>query len=1486
MSKKSSRVGVSLSATAVCAAAVIAFVLTASYDVALPGLYYDELIQVVPSLAFVKGGLPSRVNALPATQIELFGRPLPLMTMDYMGAVKTVAFTPIAAAFGVTPASVRGFTIAVGALALVVTFAFARRLCGNAAAAVAVLLLASDPGYIFYTRADFAPTAMMMLFKAVALWQLAIWWQSGRRAALSIACMALGLGVYDKANFMWIVGALAVAAAAVGARGLTDRIRSKDAAVAGGSFVVGASPLIWSNLSWPPPTLAALWGPAVQGGPPGGPVMQLLHRIGLLMDLLDGRATGRLLGADVSGWPVLSVMAALAATWVVVEWFRGRHGVRPAAFVLLAGWWILVAAALTPGGYAAHHVILAYPFPHLLVAMTVVWAACAAQRRVVWASARMPALVMCGLTAAPVAANGATVAAVFDHLRATGGDRNWSDAVYALNAYLLEDPDKPLVVLDWGLHFNLVALSQGRLRSVEVWPALNNAAGNQALLTGMFVNFEYRYVLHAPAATNFPLPRQHFLQAATNAPHPPVLQKRFTTRDGNPVFEVYTVPQQAALHERAAAASAADRCNSIAAEPNPVVVETGLGTTKLTWCVEGTADAEVYVSGDSGPEKLFARGTRGSGEAPWIRSGARYEFRLYADRAHQILLASTLVTGTSAPSASVVSGSGTESAARVYLPEMAPSRGRRLAALAALLALAIPLAFRVLRRHGRSVERSPIRTEDAWCVLIAVFVIAAAWTPLALSDKSLLVLHDASEQTYPWWQYSVAEIQRGTMPLWDPYTGGGTTHVGEGQQGVFYPPFVVLAAVGGSWASTTAAIHVFAFMHALLAWGGAYLLARVLGLRGLEAFGTGLTFALGGFFSLRALGQLNIYYATAWVPLVVAGPFLVLRRCDLRWSLLSGAALALSLLAGHAQPAFHGGLAFGLVALWLCVSSPYEDRSLLGVRRAALMCGLAVTSACAFSAVQLLPMVEYQHLALRWVGTAEPVAADARISLATLEANPSFHVQKFPTALFAHVGTVEDGSLYIGTAAFLLAVLGSVSRPLRRRAVWITLFVLGLLLSLGSATPALKIAYALLPLSDRIRAPVRHLLLAHLSASVLVGMGLARMTSGIPSGGRERLGIAAGAVTVACAIGVVAASQRPSSDVALPLLGGGLAAILVVVLLLWPRRRASSRSRACAALVTLAAIELSVAWTTMLPPVAPSGGSGNVEVRTYFGSELAEGVHRFVQQHPGLYRMDFTDSPIPANFGEILRMPTVNRFSATLPRRFHEFRSTLGFLPPDRGPDILGTRYLLSRRPLDGVQKVGQIGVFAVYENRSALPLAWVVEEAELVADDHAVLATLKDPSWQPRRSAVVTADQRSEVSPCQRGGDGIITRTDYTPEMVRVHVHNRRPSLVTTSDPDYPGWIATVDGRRFPVVRANYAFRAVCAPAGEHVVEFRYVPTSVRFGALVTVVSMVVVVGGLARRYRTTRGQFRGADGGRYRTLRTVLFRPVHADDTIAPKP
>ena len=529
---------------AVLLGAVVVFILLAASHIDLPGIYYDEVIQVAPALRFVKGdAIKSQVSELDNTAIGFDGHRLPLMTMGYIGAVKTIAFVPIAATLTLGPRSIRYFTILIGALALLAIAGFARRFLGPAAAALAVVFLATDPSYLICCRTDYGPTVFMMALKGVALWQLIIWWQTGKSWPLYRAALAIGLGVYDKTNFLWIVIALAGAAFLLEPRFIA-RLTRRQAVCACGFFIVGCLPLVIYNRHWPPATLVALQSQnhyeAKEARAPQSfeeVERRLIQRTTVFASLFTAKSVMYVRDLPPPRIVIMpfAVFAASFITLVCYAFRRLRRRWRREMFLLLATFFILLLATLTPGAFKIHHLILAYPFPHLLVATIVVRFARQCYRLRAPLGAIASAAVVCICAFAPVTASMLRYRQIMVGLQRTGGTDNWSDGIYALDSWLeTHDPGQPVVSADWGIEPPLAVLSQGRLNCVDLWLA-QNATAYQS-----FFNVPgTRYVLHAPESTNFPESREIFLEGARARGLQTKLVDTVADRTGRPTLLVY-----------------------------------------------------------------------------------------------------------------------------------------------------------------------------------------------------------------------------------------------------------------------------------------------------------------------------------------------------------------------------------------------------------------------------------------------------------------------------------------------------------------------------------------------------------------------------------------------------------------------------------------------------------------------------------------------------------------------------------------------------------------------------------------------------------------------------------------------------------------------------------------------------------------------------------------------------------------------------------
>ena len=160
-----------------------------------------------------------------------------------------------------------------------------------------------------------------------------------------------------------------------------------------------------------------------------------------------------------------------------------------------------------------------------------------------------------------------------------------------------------------------------------------------------------------------------------------------------------------------------------------------------------------------------------------------------------------------------------------------------------------------------------------------------------------------------------------------------------------------------------------------------------------------------------------------------------------------------------------------------------------------------------------------------------------------------------------------------------------------------------------------------------------------------------------------------------------------------------------------------------------------------------------------------------------------------------------------------------------------------------------------VLENTTALPRAFIVPAAHEAPTLGAALSEMIHQPFQPDREVILGHDAATpSASGADRGGTGTARVEQYSADTVRVQTQASADAWLVLSDTFYPGWSATIDGQAAPLLRGDVLFRVVPIPAGEHEVEFRFDPPSIKVGLIVTAVSIAIVALGLALAGRVRR--------------------------------
>jgi hypothetical protein len=144
-----------------------------------------------------------------------------------------------------------------------------------------------------------------------------------------------------------------------------------------------------------------------------------------------------------------------------------------------------------------------------------------------------------------------------------------------------------------------------------------------------------------------------------------------------------------------------------------------------------------------------------------------------------------------------------------------------------------------------------------------------------------------------------------------------------------------------------------------------------------------------------------------------------------------------------------------------------------------------------------------------------------------------------------------------------------------------------------------------------------------------------------------------------------------------------------------------------------------------------------------------------------------------------------------------------------------------------------------ILENHAVQPRAFIAREAVVAPPDEWALVRLLESGFDPRRQVLLERpshaglDGAGAAAPGSTGAAAAGTVPEavaverYETERVVVRATSAQGGHLVLTDTFYPGWRAWLDGGEVPIERANYLFRAVRLPPGEHVVEFRFQPTT-----------------------------------------------------------
>jgi len=705
-------------------------------------------------------------------------------------------------------------------------------------------------------------------------------------------------------------------------------------------------------------------------------------------------------------------------------------------------------------------------------------------------------------------------------------------------------------------------------------------------------------------------------------------------------------------------------------------------------------------------------------------------------------------------------------------------------------------------------------------------------------------------QFVPWHTYALDLVRHGSLPLWNPLLGMGAPLLANYQSALLYPPNWLLAITVPGWGE-----GFLVAAHLVFSGVGMVLLLRRLE-RGLLGQVVGATAFASSSYLVSRSGFFSLNATASWLPwLVLAADRAVeasRSHAAGRWAkgiAVLSAVMAFPLLAGHAQSA---GYSLLLSIAWLVWRS--AESGLRAAGRSALIWIAAFGLAAGLAAAQLLPTIEYLRVSSRSTGLDEAAAL-------TYSFWPWRTLGLIAPGLFGSpaqgdywgYGNYWEDALYIGVLPLLMAIgaavrAGVLGRLAGRTRTFLLVVALScFVLALGSNTPIYPLLFRRLPLADLFNAPTRINLLTTWALAMLAGFGADLWSR--PRGPAlywTRLGTAGAGAAMAVGILLTSFPAGLRESFGRATAWAGLWLLLAGVLTLaWPSRP-HPRWLAVVGLVVTADL---VAANWGLNPATPgSVYAGRSELsqavgdghRLYLASRdervlKFERTHRFDSFQLGLDPRSVREGGLP-NTSLLDRVPSANNFDPLVPDRYARWIRIVDGATQD------GRSARLALMDVGWIASgVGETPPWVEYEAVEGAARVRVVPSAQPADGPESAGRIVSAVAFDPEAQVVLEAPP--EVAG-QRGGEGAAAVVETgDPGRVVIDVDIPQGGWVVLSDIWYPGWVAEVDGLRRDSYPADVAFRAVWAPPGSQRVVWTYRPASARNGAIVSGLSLTVVL-------------------------------------------
>lgn len=722
-------------------------------------------------------------------------------------------------------------------------------------------------------------------------------------------------------------------------------------------------------------------------------------------------------------------------------------------------------------------------------------------------------------------------------------------------------------------------------------------------------------------------------------------------------------------------------------------------------------------------------------------------------------------------------------------------------------------------------------------------------------------LSDAVSLYYPFKSLAADFEKKGQLPLWNPYMFGGYPLLANVQAGLFFPTmiFYLLFSSPIAWTLQVISQPLFAsfFMYLLLRHFKLSLLPSIFG---------SIIYGFGG--STILWIQWNTQATTSlFLPILILLEDKYLISRSLKWGGLLSIFICLQIFAGY-LPVIP--FTFICMGLWFF----FKSKQLLPDTQILFFIALGLS----LSAIFLLPVAELIRISQRTIeslgGSSPFFAPENLINLIA----PDFYGNP-ATGNFWGKGDNMDMTIYAGVTALIFAIFG-LKKYFGKTEVRFAFCLLVLALIISLPNPLSTLLYNLGLWGGPSLTMNRINFLLNFSLAILGAYGLSVIRNSAKLSLKP--GIWVLSVILGIVIGLIFSKQllqrtlhsiQISTDtnnlindinaafihinislrnLALPLL------IVLIVSLLIIISNYSKRARLItpALLVFILTFELfrfglkfnSFSSADFLYPKTPISeylekfpNDRFIAEKDIFPADMWIPFKiSSIQGYDGIYPLSIAQLLAVSDSGNIGAAPKprwgiIGNFDS----KILDETNTRFLLAVKRGEEgRANNNGMISNHIPPKYKEVFVDKGVAILENTQSLPRVYLTKNV-IKASDQETLKLMIDDNFPIKTTSISDFEWSNNSAEILQ--DNLIYE-QITNSHIKIQTTSNADAYLVVLDSFYPGWKAYIDDKETQIHKTNYNFRGILLPKGSHMVEFRYLPQSLVYGAIISGCSLMIL--------------------------------------------